>query len=357
MAGESRYFRIGLFLLLGLAVITIMAVVLGLGVFTRGTRPAESYFSYSVEGLNSGSPVMYRGVTIGSVTGIGLVNDTYPEATGPLQRFVLVRMALFDDSIRALTENDTENRFQEEIAKGLRVTVSVQLLTGEGTLQLDYLDPERNPVPPITWEPEILYIPSAPSTVSRVENMLIRFSDTLEDVDFDRLIGSITSMSESLARADIERLGKSLAETLEGTRSLVTTLNEIVSDQGVRRIVPRTAEILDTLEATMANLHEASTVLASVMTDPEFKQGLDRLPEILQTIHRAAVEVGQGAEILADAARNLDELTGDQRQRIDALLESLSRTARNFEELSEEARRNPSRFLFSEPPPRSPIDQ
>jgi paraquat-inducible protein B len=358
MAGESHYFKIGMFLLLGLALITILAVVLGLGVFTRGTKPAESYFSYSVEGLNSGSPVMYRGVNIGSVTSIGLVNDAYPgEATGDMQRFVLVRMALFEDRIRAFAGNGAENRFTEEIAKGLRMTVSVQLLTGEGTLQLDYLDPERNPVPPITWDPEMIYIPSAPSTIGRLENMLIRFSDTLDDVDFERLIGSMTAMSDSLAGADIEGLSKSMMETLEGTRNLVTTLNEIVSDPEAKRIIPRTAEILNALEATVDNLREASTVMAEAMTDPELKQGLDRVPEILQNVQRAAVEISQGAEILADTARNLQTLTGNQRQRIDSLLDNLNRASRNFEELSEEARRNPSRFLFSEPPPRSPIDR
>jgi ABC-type transporter Mla subunit MlaD len=237
------------------------------------------------------------------------------------------------------------------------VTVSVQLLTGEGSLQLDYHDPVRTPVPPITWEPNTLYIPSAPSTINRLEDMLTRFSATLEEVDFERLIESFNSLSRAMAGADIEGLGQSLAETLNGVKVLVDTLNDIVGDPEARRLIPRSAQVLETLEETVDNLREASSVVTEVMNDPEFRQSVRGIPEILQNVQQAATEISRGAEILADTAQSLQALTGDQRQRIDTLLDNLTRAARNFEELSEEARRNPSRFLFSEPPPRSPIDQ
>jgi hypothetical protein len=101
---RSQYFKVGLFLLLGLVLITLAAIFLGLGLFIRDTRTAESYFSHSVEGLASGSEVMYRGVTIGSVRSVGLVHDDYPQAEGHMERFVLVRMVLFEERIRAFTD-------------------------------------------------------------------------------------------------------------------------------------------------------------------------------------------------------------------------------------------------------------
>jgi hypothetical protein len=109
MAARSHYFRIGLFLLLGLALIAGAAIFLGLGLVIRETRQAESYFGYSVEGLNSGSYVMYRGVIIGTVTSIGLVNDDYPEAEGEMERFVLVRMNLIESRIRAFAGKEEGN--------------------------------------------------------------------------------------------------------------------------------------------------------------------------------------------------------------------------------------------------------
>jgi ABC-type transporter Mla subunit MlaD len=137
----------------------------------------------------------------------------------------------------------------------------------------------------------------------------------------------------------------------------VTALNAIVAHPDAKRLVPRAAELLDTLETAAVNLRDASAVMAEVMTDPRVRQGLDRTPEILDNIHRAAAEISRGAEILAGTASTLGELTAAQRQRIDSLLESLTRAAENFETLSEEARRNPSGLLFGEPPPRSPIDR
>jgi ABC-type transporter Mla subunit MlaD len=357
MAARSHYFRIGLFLLLGLGLIAGAAIFLGLGLVIRETRSAESYFGYSVEGLNSGSYVMYRGVIIGTVTSIGLVNDDYPEAEGEMERFVLVRMNLIESRIRAFAGKVEGSSFADEITRGMRVTVSVQMLTGEASLQLDYYDPERHPVPPITWEPDSLYIPAAPSTISRVEAILTRFADTLDDVDFQQLSQSINALSASLAAADIEGLVRRIGDTVEEARIMVRSLNDIVAHPDAKRLVPRAAELLETLEAAAVNLRDASAVMADVMTDPGVRQGLNRTPEILDNIHRAAAEISRGAEILAGTASTLGELTAAQRQRIDSLLENLTRAAENFEALSEEARRNPSGLLLGEPPPRSPIDR
>jgi ABC-type transporter Mla subunit MlaD len=130
-----------------------------------------------------------------------------------------------------------------------------------------------------------------------------------------------------------------------------------VGDPEARPIIPRTAELLDGLEETAGNLREASSVLTAVMTAPELKEGVAGIPEALENVNHAAAEISRGAGILADTARTLQKMTGDQRHRVDSIVESLDRTARNFQELSEEARQNPSGFLFREPPARSPIDR
>ncbi|MFP4072160.1 MAG: MlaD family protein [Desulfovibrionales bacterium] len=372
MTGKSTYFKVGLFLLIGLALLTAALVFFGLSSSFQETIPAESYFDYSVEGLETGSMVKYRGVDVGRVADIGLVVDEYPDASPTLQRHVLVRMDLFRKRIKAFADDEPIRSFHREIEKGLRVRVSVQGLTGGGYLALDYLSPNRNPVPTVTWEPDSLYIPSAPSTLSRVENMLDTFSGTMERIDFESLVDSLGTLMGELNRviegAGEEDLARLLAQTLTETRDLTARLNQIVGQPEAMTIIPRAANAAENVEAltqdiegdlTLAvqNIRQASEVIVDIFTDPGLQKGLSRLPGVMENISSAAEEISQSADVMSSTASNLNELTINQRRKIDTLLENLNAAARNFQELSEEFRRNPSSLFFSRPPEQSPLDR
>ena len=79
---QTSYFKIGLFTALSLAMVILFLVFLGVSNLFQTTELAETYFDESVQGLNVGSAVKYRGVTVGKVTAIGMVNQIYgPEKT------------------------------------------------------------------------------------------------------------------------------------------------------------------------------------------------------------------------------------------------------------------------------------
>ena len=64
MSAEARYFRVGLFVFVGLAAIAGTALVLGGRSFFAEKVTFETYFEESVQGLEVGSPVKLRGVGI-----------------------------------------------------------------------------------------------------------------------------------------------------------------------------------------------------------------------------------------------------------------------------------------------------
>ena len=73
MEGRAIYLRVGALILLGVALAVALIWFLGGGQLKHGTL-LESYFRESVQGLEVGAPVKYRGVTIGRVTELGLVS-------------------------------------------------------------------------------------------------------------------------------------------------------------------------------------------------------------------------------------------------------------------------------------------
>jgi ABC-type transporter Mla subunit MlaD len=73
---RGTYLRVGLLVITGIALLVGAVMFLG-GNQIRHGRPYETYFRDSVQGLDVGAPVKYRGVTIGAVTEIGLTSAVY----------------------------------------------------------------------------------------------------------------------------------------------------------------------------------------------------------------------------------------------------------------------------------------
>jgi ABC-type transporter Mla subunit MlaD len=76
MEARAVYLRVGLLIVGGVMLLVALIWFLSGARITGGTV-FESYFSESVQGLEVGAPVKYRGVTIGRVTEVGLVTAEY----------------------------------------------------------------------------------------------------------------------------------------------------------------------------------------------------------------------------------------------------------------------------------------
>src|SRR4029079_11810553 len=63
------------FVLLGFGLAIAAAVLLGVATTRKQTVKYHSYFNESVQGLDLGSPVKFRGVTIGHVSAIEIAPD------------------------------------------------------------------------------------------------------------------------------------------------------------------------------------------------------------------------------------------------------------------------------------------
>src|ERR1700688_1749187 len=85
MRGSAIYLRVGLLIVAGLVLLVALIWFLGGGQIRHGTV-FESYFSESVQGLEVGAAVKYRGVTIGRVTALGLVSAEYGEDESMIDR-------------------------------------------------------------------------------------------------------------------------------------------------------------------------------------------------------------------------------------------------------------------------------
>lgn len=375
MSSQTRYFRLGLFLIIGGGLIVAAAIVFGTASLIAETVPAETYFAESIEGLDQGSPVKFRGVQIGQVAEVGFVSEKYSTVAGRQGQYVLVRMDIDKDVLQGLDVSSFDRSVKGFVDEGLRARLTTQGLTGVSYLEINYQDPERNPVPLINWEPDVLYIPSAPSTMGRLEDAILNISKTLENIasiDFAQLVKSIDSIlaqiDKSIEDANVASLGQLLAQNLDESRKLLARTNQLVGAPEAETILPDAAasmaslrrlteaaegdvaEVLAALVGTLLDIDEAGRALRDVLTDPALRKGLGQMPEILENVRQASSAFGKSADRLNSLLSNMDETVMQERGDLEAILANLRSLTDNLDRLAAEAADNPSRVILGEPP-------
>jgi ABC-type transporter Mla subunit MlaD len=225
VSAEARYFRVGVFVFGGM--LAIVAAVIVLGGRSLLARPVifESYFDESVEGLATGSPVKLRGVEIGRVAQIGFVQDYYhfgrDEERVTAGNLVLVRMEVVATRRRG---GEVGEELERLVAQGLRLQLSRSAITGTSFLQADFFDPARHVPMPITWQPEVLYIPSTPSTLATLSSAADRLLARLEELrveeivtNLNALLVALTDTVKSLDLPELKEEGSALLADLRRT--------------------------------------------------------------------------------------------------------------------------------------------
>lgn len=231
MSAEARYFRVGLFVLVGTVLIGGCAVMLAGEQLFAESVVFETYFAESVQGLDVGSPVKIRGVRLGSVSEIGLVQDyyTFKNEEERLEHgqkvLVLMNLRVRERDRRAgVKVEDQERNLQRMIDRGLRLRLTSAGLTGTSFIEADYRSPETSPPMEITWTPRNSYVPSTQSAFAALATAAERVFSRLEDIEIeklmtnlDTLIVSLTDQVNNLNTEQVQREAVGLVSELRGT--------------------------------------------------------------------------------------------------------------------------------------------
>ncbi|UXY17109.1 MlaD family protein [Chitiniphilus purpureus] len=337
---NATYFRLGLFIVVGIAIGATLFVAFGAGRWLRSTVAMETYFDESVQGLDVGSPVKYRGVALGSVSRIGFTANKYETGNGA-QQYVLVEMELQPSRFgRNGMDTFSQADLNAEIKRGLRVRLAPQGLTGTNYLEIDYVDAKQNRPLPISWQPDALYIPSAHSAVAQIMEAAQNLITKAQNLDID---GTVTRLNRLLDTAD-RQLGNVPFKPL--SESLLRVSRQLEE-------VP-TAQIGRDAQALLTELRRTNQALQTLAADPNWQSA----PADVAAAARSA------RELLADPAlrttlknlegvsTRLDTLMASRDTELAQTLDNLHAISGELRVLTENARRNPPGLLFgSEPTP------
>ncbi|HMN95009.1 MAG TPA: MlaD family protein [Phycisphaerales bacterium] len=370
MTEQANAFKLGLFVIVSTTLLIAGLIALGAGAFLRQTVMVESYFVESVQGLDVGAEVKHRGVRVGRVSRIGFVYERYPgpsdgERTLAIERgYVLVDFEL--DARSTLTDRLIENR-AALVERGLRARLATAGLMGVVFVELVLVDPDRNPPPTISWEPEFPYIPSARSVMATIIDTAQRIADAVDQLDLsqlaDRIDDFFVKIDGGLAGLDFGSLQTEalalLGELRDSNRRFRTivdapeielVLGDVAQITGrVRGLVTERGDDVDAflaeLPQTAAAAQEALARVRALADDPRLRAAIDGFADATAA---AAPAAGEARAML----RRINVLLASQQQDLEAIVSSLRRVLESAGEVADDATRNPSRVLFGEPPPR-----
>ena len=346
MDESKRYFRLGLFVFVAIAIVGGIVFVLGGRALFQPTMMIETYFNESVAGLDIGAPIKFRGVPMGQVTEILLSTVEYEWGKPPEQRrgYIVVRakLSLSKERIQRLGNDATDL-----IKSGLRIQTQMAGITGQQTLAVDIFDPDKYPPLPFDWTPKYLYVPSAPSTTGE-------------------LIAGVQAFLASLNKADVGDLGKNL-------NTLIVTLNKKVSEvaageisteatdtlKDVRVLIDRAADLLakPEIEAMLRNLASATGRVDTLVGDPSLKRILGETAALTTRLNQfiQSGSIDRTVQSANDVAERTSVLIGDNQFDIRVIVQDLRVTAENLRVLSDTLKRNPAGFLLGGPPEKTQL--
>ncbi len=311
MSAKANYFKIGIFVI-SAAVIGIIAIVaLGVGTFFQKKLILETYIDGSVQGLDVGSPFKFRGVKLGNVDEITFVNQEYkfdPNSKEYLTygQHVLVKIAI--EPTRDITEKEQRQFMERMIAKGLRVRLAAQGITGVAYLEADYVDPERYPPPEIKWEPKTYYVPSVPSTISELTVSVDKILNRLEQIKIEEITDDVETTLEEVTKTLVDMNMKEISKQAEGL---------------------------------LIELRETNKKVGPLLSDASkaMDLALEELPDIIAQTKRTL--------------RMFNNFVSSEEQNFGVSTENVRVITGNLRDLTENAKRYPSMLMFGDPPPHS----
>ena len=231
MSKQANKTMIGGFIVGAVALVVAGVLIFGSGRFLSERLTYVLHFEGSVKGLNIGSPVLFRGVKVGTVKNIRIQAES--ELVSVLIPVLIdLEPKKFGSFRRA---EDPEANFERLIKAGLRARLELQsLVTGQLMVELDF-----HPDKPIKLVDDESEYPEIPTIQSGMQEL----ARTIEKLPLDQLVTKLTS-----AIAGIERAVNS-PEVSESIINLNKTLKEM--KRLVRNINSRIEPLASSLEETI----------------------------------------------------------------------------------------------------------
>ncbi len=282
--------RLGLFTLLTGAALVAVALALGWSL-TRQERVAfHTYFDETVQGLEIGAPVRYRGVQVGTVKHIDVAPD---------RQLVEVELSLLASNVKRLG--------LENVPPNARTQLGTQGITGVKYVDIDFFDPKLNPPPVLGFTPGENYIPAAPSLLKGLADNLEAVGPRLPKIaeEAENALASARKLLDDLAD---QRVATRLGDAFDEVDQAAGELRRFARSANDEKLASRTGATVDDARRALAKLDAAIERLggeAGVLAGAN--KATDSIAELGRTAQGSAEQLPRTLRDVDEAAQALRE--------------------------------------------------
>jgi paraquat-inducible protein B len=341
---------IGLFVVGAIALLVVAIGVLGSGKLFKVSVPYVMVFEGSVKGLNVGSPVVFRGVKIGSVSSIRMRADYATKAMTILvysdfdpSQIEVVNMD--EATAKEIIRKDRYANMRELIGRGLRAQLEMQsIVTGQLQIALDFY-----PDKPAVYTGVVKTVQEIPT----IPTPLQQLTKKLESLPIEEIFNKVNLAMDGIAKLvqspEIKESVANLNIALKDVQSLVRNVDA--------QIKPLSAGLSETIRDTQKLVKNADSQVASLGTNlneaigdgRKLIRNVDGSVESIKvkldgTLSTATLALKQGEQLI-------QELTSSAREdstlmyRLTETLREVEKAARSLSTLTDYLERHPEALL------------
>jgi paraquat-inducible protein B len=314
MSKKINTTSIGLFIVTGLALGVTGLLLFSSSKMFRETSDVIVYFDDSLNGLNIGAPVKFRGVTIGSVKKV-MVQSNQAEGDYAMPVILEIDEQLVRERMPSSDFKFSESTMDKRIEQGMRATLQTEsLVTGVLYVGID-VDPKA---PPPVFHQLTKTYPEVPTIPTKTQQLF----NNLASMDFKsletNLNGLITRLDKAVAELKMAEINTSVNKLLASANEVITSANDVVSNPDIADALAAIKPTLDQyreLGAKVTNrvdpladgvtdsLAEANRVLAEVRGSGEnLKNMIAPNSPIRNDVDRALKQIADATEAIATLA-------------------------------------------------------
>jgi paraquat-inducible protein B len=326
MSKQANKTVIGIFVVGAIALVVIAVVVLGSGKFFKKTFTAVCYFEGSVGGLNTGAPVVFRGVRIGSVKDVILRADAKTLAFD-----IPVYIEIEPDRLEVIGARPTPGEYLKAlIDRGLRASLETQsIVTGQLQVGLDF-----KPDKPAKFAEKRIdtKTPEIPTIPTPLQELAQKIQKLPIDEIFDKLSSTLSKIDNLVGSPEIVEAIRSVNLAVADARKLVQNVDN--------RVGPLASSIEGTVNDYGKLAREATNKIDTLSL------GLgDTIKEIKKAVSGIEKTLAEAQLTLAEAKKTLAEDSTLQYEITETLLE-LQKGARSIRLLADDLKRRPESAIW-----------
>lgn len=236
MAKRINRFRLGLFFLVGVAIILGGLLWAGATHFFQPAKTYVTFFNESVAGLGPGANVSYLGVKVGRVSAVSIAPD------GKLIRAELKLQPDFN-------------------AQNMAVQPSTQGIIGPLFLAINKAPADLQKVTPkITFTTKYPLIPSYPGEMTQIKHDLKKVITKIDAIDFQ---GLAASWAKTGQKADALLSDKDIKRTIRNLREISAAIKNVVGVLGKPGVRQKWQKGFGNLAETATAVRKTSESLAN----------------------------------------------------------------------------------------------